>query len=136
MTGAAGIRPARPGSAGPRPGSQPVLSGASPGTPWLAFGSLLASTVAAAVLVVTAWRDDAGLTPDVSVLALAGWLIGSVAGLMLFAWFRAIDARNRADRWFVEPRWRPARLALVVAVIGWILGVLAAVMVAQSLARR
>jgi hypothetical protein len=93
-------------------------------------------TVTSLGLVVSAVRDGAGSTDEVSSAAVLAWLFGSVIGLLLFAWFGLLDARERSSGHYVEPRWRPRAVMAVLTVASWLSGAAAAVLVAQAVARR
>jgi len=94
------------------------------------------STATSMALVIGAVRDGAGSTDEVSSAAVLAWLFGSVIGLLLFAWFNLLDARQRSIGHYVEPRWRPRAVLAVLTVVSWLSGVAAAVLVAQAVARR
>ena len=90
----------------------------------------------AVVLAFLAFSDSAGQTDEVSTTALVAWVIGSVVGLLFFAWFRSADAKCQASSRYLEPAWRPRLVALYVTAIGWIAGSAGAVFVAEAVARQ
>jgi hypothetical protein len=90
----------------------------------------------AVVLAFLAFSDDAGQTDEVSTVALVAWIIGSVIGLLFFAWFRSADAKCQANSRYLEPAWRPRLVALYATAIGWIAGSAGAIFVAQAVARQ
>jgi hypothetical protein len=100
------------------------------------FAALAVSSVVAVSLGLWAWRSGAGTTSTISASATVGWVCGGVVALLLFAWFRAVMTGHQADPYFVEPSWRPTRLAGVVAGIAWLAGVGCAFLVGAAVARR
>jgi hypothetical protein len=134
--------PPKPRTAGPPRGGTPTGAAMHPG----AFGEtpqarvlplLLAAVVSAAAVaaLLAGWFDDAGSTTQISRLTIAGWLLGAIAAPALFAWFRSGDMKARSDIRFVEPAWRPSRIAALVAVIGWFASIGHAWLIASSVAR-
>lgn len=97
---------------------------------------LAVTTIAALVMVVGAALDGAGDTNDISPPAALGWALGSVVGLLVFAWFGWLDAGRRSTGRYIEPQWRPRTVSVVLAVSGWLIGSLGAFLVAQAIARR
>lgn len=93
-------------------------------------------TLVSIVLTVIAIGQSAGSTDEVSLVAVAAWVVGSVLGLLAFSWFRSADMGCRAEPRYVEPGWRPRRIAVWLAVVGWIAGSFGAFLVAEALARR
>lgn len=92
--------------------------------------------VTSAVLVVVAASEGAGSTEEVSTTAVLAWLLGSVVGLLLYAWFGLLDAGQRGTGSYIEPGWRPRSVVNALAVAGWLSGAAGAVLVAQAVARR
>ena len=97
---------------------------------------LAVCTLVALVLVIVAFSQSAGTTDRVSGVAVLAWVVGSVLGLLVFAWFRSADVGCRSEPRYVEPGWRPRRVAVWLAVVGWTAGSLGAFLVAEALARR
>jgi hypothetical protein len=114
----------------------PGASVSSTGVPMAPFVALSIAGVLAVALALAAWASGAGSTSELSKAAIAGWICGSVIALLLFAWFRASTAGRQADPYFVEPSWRPTRVAGVVAGVAWLAGVGCAFLVGAAVARR
>jgi hypothetical protein len=93
------------------------------------------SSGAAVVLLLIGWLGDAGSTTQISRVTIAGWFLGAVLTPSLFAWFRTADMKARSDIRFVEPSWRPSRVAALVAMTGWVASVGHAWLIASSVAR-
>jgi hypothetical protein len=100
------------------------------------FGLLAASTVLAVVLAWWSWSSGAGRTAEVSSRAVAGWVTGGVVALVLFAWFRAATMGRQADPYYVEPSWRPSRVAPTLAGLAWLAGTACAFLLGAAVARR
>jgi hypothetical protein len=94
------------------------------------------TTIAAVAMVAAALADGAGGTSDISTQAFMAWLVGSVLGLLVFAYFGTLDARRRATGRYVEPTWSPRTVSAVLTVAGWLAGSTGAFLVAQAVARR
>lgn len=106
------------------------------GPPVVPLVMLAITTIAALVMVVGAALEGAGDTNEISTPAVLGWAIGSMIGLLVFAWFGWLDAGRRSAGHYVEPQWRPRTVSVVLAVSGWVIGSVGAFLVAQAIARR
>ena len=100
------------------------------------FGLLAAAALAAIALAWWSWAHDAGRTSELSASAVAGWLTGGVAALIVFAWFRASTMARQADPYYIEPSWRPSRLAPTLAGLAWAAGTCCAFLLGAAVARR
>jgi hypothetical protein len=67
---------------------------------------------------------------------MLGWVLGGIVGLMLFAWFRAVNSIRQADQHYTIPRWRPAAVAVGLAVAGWFAALANGWLIAEALARQ
>ena len=106
------------------------------GPPMVPVIMLAVTTLAAVAMAVAAFADGAGGTSEISNEAVMAWLIGSVLGLLVFAYFGTLDARRRATGRYVEPTWSPRTISAALTVAGWIAGSTGAFLVAQAVARR
>jgi len=104
--------------------------------PTLPVALLAIATATSVLLALLAWRSDAGDTTAISSLAVTGWLVGGLVVPVLFSWFRSADLGARANLLYVEPGWRPQRVATLLAVIGFVASIGCAILVARSWARR
>jgi hypothetical protein len=104
--------------------------------PALPVVMLLLTTATALALVAAAVAGGAGQTSDIAVEAVLAWVIGSVTGVLVFAWFGLLDSVQRSTGAYVEPSWRPRTVAAVLAVAGWLAGSAGALLVAEAVARR
>ena len=93
---------------------------------------MLASTA----LFLLGWRAGAGETAVISPIAVVGWVLGGVVGLLTFAWYRSVDSGRQSDPHYVDRAWRPRRVASVLAVMSWLAGIGCALLIASSWARR
>ena len=105
-------------------------------TPLIPIAMLLVTAVTAVALVAVAMNEDAGQTSEVSAPAALAWLVGSLVGLLIFAWFGLLDSQRRSSGVYHEPPFRPRLVAGVLVVLGWVAGLAGAVLVAQAVARR
>jgi hypothetical protein len=135
--------PPRRTTAGPSAGGRPTPGTAAPATafgeaPTPSVAPLVLGAVISAVAVATlfnGWFGDAGTTTTISRMTVTGWVLGAVIAPAVFAWFRTGDMKARSDIRFVEPSWRPSRVAALVAVAGWFASVGHAWLIASSVAR-
>jgi hypothetical protein len=105
-------------------------------TPLIPIAMLLVTAVTAIALVVVAIDEEAGQTSEVSAPAVLAWVVGSLVGLLIFAWFGLLDSVRRSSGTYSEPRWGPRTVAGVLAVVGWLAGSAGALVLAESVARR
>jgi hypothetical protein len=110
---------------------EPVTS-----TPLIPIAMLAVTALTSVALLAVAVREEAGQTDEVSPEAALAWFLGSLLGLLVFAWFGLLDARRRSTGSYVEPSFRPRVVAGVLVVVGWLAGLAGAVLVAQAVARR
>jgi hypothetical protein len=104
--------------------------------PLAPLAAVAACVLASTALFVLGWRAGAGETAQISPMAVFGWLLGGVAGLLMFAWYRSADSGRQSDPLYVDRAWRPRRVASVLAVMSWLAGIACAVLIASSWARR
>ena len=105
-------------------------------TPLIPIAMLLVTAVTAIALVAVAVSENAGQTDEISSPAVLAWLVGSLVGLLIFAWFGLLDSVRRSSGVYSEPSWGPRTVAGVLAVVGWLAGSVAAFVIAESVARR
>ena len=106
------------------------------GPPLVPVIMLALTTLTALMLVGAAFAEGAGTTSRVSSEALLAWLIGSVLGLLVFAYFDTLDARRRATGHYREATWNARTISAGLTVASWLAGSTGAFLVAQAIARR
>ena len=104
--------------------------------PSIPLAIILISLVAAVAFIAIASGDQAGGTSEISIPAVAAWFCGSIVGLVGYSWFRTENAKRRMSRTYSETAIRLPLIALGASIAGWFVGSYAAVVVAQSIARR
>lgn len=123
--------PAAPRSpAAARPYSPPVHPPLAP------LALIIVALVVSVALVVAARGQHAGATASLSLVALGAWLVGSVIGLVGFAWFRDENLKRRLRNTYSEPIWKPVLIARVGGIAAWVVGCAGAYMIAEAVARR
>lgn len=123
--------PAAPRSrAAARPYSPPVHPPLAPLT------LIVVSFVVSVALVIVARGQHAGSTASLSPFAFGAWLVGSVIGLVGFAWFRDENLKRQLRNTYSEPIWKPVLIARLGALAAWFVGSAGAFMIAEAVARR
>ena len=118
-----------------RPAPVPPAAERPTSTPLVPILMLLVTTGAAIVFALSAYLDDAGATDEISGAAVAAWAMGSLVGLLIFAWWGLLDSQRRSTGTYTEPSFRPRLVAGSLTVVGWIAGLAGALMVGLSVAR-
>ncbi len=113
-----------------RPYSPPVHPPLAP------LALIIGSFLIAVALVAVARGQNAGANATLSIAAFGAWLVGSVLGLIGFAWFRDENLKRQLGSTYSEPAWRPVLLARVGAIAAWLVGSAGAYMIAEAVARR
>lgn len=103
--------------------------------PLAALVALAVSTFATCALLVLSTAVEAG-AHDISLLNVAGWLIGAWIGLGLFVWVRSVNAVRSKLSNYVIPRWRPMWVASVLVAFSLVSALLHAWSIAEAWARR
>ena len=113
-----------------RPYSPPVHPPLAP------LALIIGACLIAVALVAVARGQNAGANATLSMAAFGAWLVGSVLGLIGFAWFRDEHLKRQLGSTYSEPAWRPVLLARVGAIAAWVVGCAGAYMIAEAVARR